>query len=555
MTSNLKDVSLYELALASQEPPQPLKISPSTFKSMLEAVMDVLVHHNISAKVWVKLPRGPAWQAVLARYCRATPPPSNLYILKRQSADSALSPSTRGKTGGTTSSASQLNSASSTRAGQSQTIDSLRTRLDHPSILPDDDDDDSEASELAATTVGTVLPLAPDSRLRREYFVLVVAPQFYVLMLAHRPRSARQSGGDLSGRSLASTTLQRSNTTKENNQERRYPLLGMCSFDRTTIETVLGGIQQALSVAQAQMGETPALTPLLTHWEEQMQLPKAAALDPILLSSLWAHHTQSIEDLLDTSTSARRQAEKASSLQLENEELLNAIRIKNEFLKSVGQELRTPLSAMKTALTLLDSPNLRPDQRQRYMDVLGQECDRQSALISSVLDLLQLETFDEQPTMQPLRLIDVVPGVVSTYQPLAQEKGLMLAYTIPEDLPTVSCLSSWLRQIVINLLHNGIKFTPKGGQVWVKGRAQGDYVQLEFRDTGIGITASDIPRIFDRFYRARQVSSAEETSGAGLGLSIVQQLLLRCGGSISVQSRQGEGSVFNVLLPVYHQER
>jgi two-component system, OmpR family, phosphate regulon sensor histidine kinase PhoR len=183
--------------------------------------------------------------------------------------------------------------------------------------------------------------------------------------------------------------------------------------------------------------------------------------------------------------------------------------------------------------------------------MLSRECDRQSSLITSVLDLIQLENVVEQAPLQPLRLADVVPGVVSTYQPLAQEKGLMLAYTIPEELPAVACLNTSLRQIVINLLHNSIKFTPQGGQVWVRAKQQGDYVQIEFRDTGIGIAAADIPKIFDRFYRIRSTLSGDESAGAGLGLSVVQQLLLRCGGSISVKSKPSEGSTFSVLLPIY----
>jgi len=161
---------------------------------------------------------------------------------------------------------------------------------------------------------------------------------------------------------------------------------------------------------------------------------------------------------------------------------------------------------------------------------------------------VQIEDATEQPQLQPLRLADVVPGVVSTYQPLAQEKGVMLAYTIPEGLPPIACINLWLKQIVINLLHNGIKFTPSGGKVWVKARQQDKFVELEVRDTGVGIAAHDLPKIFDRFYRARQNG---EDSGAGLGLSIVQQLLIRCGGSISVRSRPAEGSAFSVLLPIY----
>ena len=208
---------------------------------------------------------------------------------------------------------------------------------------------------------------------------------------------------------------------------------------------------------------------------------------------------------------------------------------------------------MKTALSLLGSPNLKINQRQRYMDLLTQECDRQSALITSVLELVQLENVDDQATLQPIRLMDVIPGVVSTYQPLAQEKGIMLAYTVPEELPAVSSLSSWLRQIIINLLHNAIKFTPEGGKVWVRAKQQGDYVQIEVRDTGIGIAMPDIPKIFNRFYRVRP-ASGEDSGGSGLGLSIVQQLLLRSGGSVTVNSRQGDGSTFNVLMPIYQQD-
>jgi two-component system, OmpR family, phosphate regulon sensor histidine kinase PhoR len=237
-------------------------------------------------------------------------------------------------------------------------------------------------------------------------------------------------------------------------------------------------------------------------------------------------------------------------LQLQNEELANTVRSKDEFLNNVGQELRTPLTNMKTALTLLNSPNLKPPQRQRYMDLLTKECDRQGSLIGSLLDLVSLDQMAERKTLEPITLADVVPGVVSTYQPLAEEKGVRLAYTIPEDLPPVANLTPWLRQIVVNLLHNGIKFTPRGGQVWVRAKQQGDYLQLEFKDTGVGIPVNEIPKIFDRFYRVRQ-ASGDDMGGAGLGLTIVQQLLLRCGGSIQVKSRPGEGSIFNVLLPVY----
>ncbi len=226
----------------------------------------------------------------------------------------------------------------------------------------------------------------------------------------------------------------------------------------------------------------------------------------------------------------------------------NCLLNKDEFLKRVVQELRTPLTNMKTALKLLDAAQLKPVQRQRYMQLLNTECDRQNSLMTGLLELVDLDS-EPQPTVMPsVQLADIVPGVVSTYQPLAQEKGIQLGYTIPTNFPPVSCLDTWLRQILIHLLHNSLKFTPAGGQVKVQATRQGEYAQLVCCDTGIGIAAHEIPRIFDSFYRGRQTIG--ENTGAGLGLTVVQQLLLRCGGSISVTSKLGQGSNFKVFLPI-----
>jgi signal transduction histidine kinase len=295
---------------------------------------------------------------------------------------------------------------------------------------------------------------------------------------------------------------------------------------------------------------------LLANWESLFpHSPASNQAGPApadsVLASLWAKQIQRQEEVWRTAVHYRQQAADADALQRQNQELLEASHLKDEFLNNVGQALRTPLTNMKTALTLLISASLKPDQRKRYLQLLNTECDRQTSLINGLLELVQLDMAGEHTEMQPLPLADMVPGVVSTYQPLAREKGIMLAYTVPDDLPPVSCLRPWLKQIVINLLHNAIKFTSSGGQVWVRAKQQGDYIQLEFRDTGTGIPQHELPKIFDRFYRVRQAVD-DDPGGAGLGLTIVQQLLLRCGGSISVKSQMGQGSIFKVLLPVYH---
>jgi two-component system, OmpR family, phosphate regulon sensor histidine kinase PhoR len=221
---------------------------------------------------------------------------------------------------------------------------------------------------------------------------------------------------------------------------------------------------------------------------------------------------------------------------------------KDELIAHLMQELCTPLTNIKTALKLLESPLLKQPQRQRYLGLIRGECDRQNSLIAGASRLLALDRHPDRAGIVPIQLSQIIPGIVSTYQPLAADKGVRLGYTVPDNLPPIVCVEAWVRQIAIDLLHNGIKYTTDGGQVFVQASLQGEYVQLEFRDTGIGIAPTEIPKIFDRFYRVRNLS-AEQNNGAGLGLTIVQNILLRCGGSISVVSQVGVGSKFRVLLP------
>ncbi|NEQ99078.1 MAG: HAMP domain-containing histidine kinase, partial [Cyanothece sp. SIO2G6] len=393
------------------------------------------------------------------------------------------------------------------------------------------------------------------SRLRREFFVVAITPRLQVMVLGHRPRSARQSSSHSAPSSGVEETVAASGVTSEENPERKTVLLGLCSSNVMTIQAVLGGLTDAMELGYAQYpDEQGIVAPHVAQWRTLKDDLNGTLPDLQLMDSLWNCNLRRQEAIWRSGSTARRQADRVAELELKNEALTNSIRLKDEFFQTVGQELRTPLSTMKTALSLLNSPSLKPNQKQRYMDLLTKECDRQSALITSMLELVELDNAAESSTLESVALMDVIPGVVSTYQPLAQEKGIMLAYTLPEDLPDVMALTPWLRQVLINLLHNAIKFTPEGGQVWVKATHQGDYAKIEVQDTGIGISTTDIPKIFDRFYRGRS-GATSDAGGAGLGLSIVQQLLRQCGGSISVNSREGEGSVFNVMMPIYPHEQ
>jgi hypothetical protein len=352
---------------------------------------------------------------------------------------------------------------------------------------------------------------APDSQLRREYFFMVLSPQFCSLIVTRR-----------------SLRVSSSETLKKSKSHRKRTLLSITTFDSRVIQQVLDTIQKCF-------------TPF-------PDFICASAPDPALINQLLTKQLCRQQEI-NRQINQRR----INRVEKQKQKLYSNLELKDDYLSNVCQELRIPLTHMKTALSLLNSPNLKPPQRQRYFQMLNTQCDRQNSLIAGLLDLVELERNLEGTTLESVRLSDIVPGVVSTYQPLAQEKGIMLAYTVPTELPPVWCVSGGLRQIAINLLHNSIKFTANGGEVWVRGRIHENYVQLEFRDTGIGIADSEITKIFDRFYRVRPLVT-EDVSGAGLGLTIVQHLLWRCGGSISVKSKPSEGSTFIVQLATVTEE-
>jgi len=585
--------SLYEMVMELEPDLQSVAVGSTTLRAAMTSFVDLLVDHQGPTMLWSKLPRGENWQLELERYCKQSAEAQvafNFFLPKEP--DFPLPGQTEAEAG-----------------GQEETLLSLdlgSPELGHISLKDDQGLDWLEQSAIAPTVS---IPIERGGTLSGEYFLLVTSPQFQGLILARRfklstPAEAtteavppleleataldmgettamdEDSGVAESGRaaairdassSLAANSLTANSPAAARSSETRSQLRMVYTCNPVVICRVLSHIQGLLTqiptnylrvnlggpVAHANHSQTTqdgsqasiAVEALLRHWGQLFTTPGALSPEMELLNQWLMKQFQRQEGLWRRLSSYRKQAEQAETHQLQHEELLNAIRLKDEFLSMVVQELRTPLTNMKTALSLLRSASLKPPQRQRYIQLLNTECDRQSSLIRGLLDLSQIEQTGDQ-AMQPLALSEIVPGVVSTYQSLAQEKSISLTYSIPEELPPVSCLVPWLRQVLINLLHNSVKCTGNGGRIWVRAKRQGDYLQIDVQDTGVGIAISEIPKIFNRFYRVRS-QGVDDTSGAGLGLTIVQQLLLRCGGSITVNSRLGQGSTFSVLLPIY----
>lgn len=372
-----------------------------------------------------------------------------------------------------------------------------------------------------------------------EYFLIAISENVGLMLLGEREDTVPIE-------SLSASTEAQSESV-ESLPKVNYTV----TVQRSLIQNKTDELAQTLQASLAEAPEQPCIRDLVSEWETCTSLPETCA--PAVLDAILLQTGDYQDQLYQKARAYRRQAMTASNLSTQNEALLDTLRFKDDFLSTVGQELRTPLSTIKTALPLLSSPNLKPPQRQRYLDMISRECERQVNLINGVLELLQIERSLTVAKPDPVKLFDILPGIVSIYQPLAQEKGIRLAYTVPNTLPAIGCPENWVRQIVIHLLSNSIRYTPSGGEVWVTVQENDDDVLvINIKDTGVGIPQNELPHIFEHFYRGRQANPEEE--GAGLGLSVVQQLLLHCGGDITVESQPEVGTHFKVKLPLYHEE-
>jgi signal transduction histidine kinase len=359
--------------------------------------------------------------------------------------------------------------------------------------------------------------LEASTQLQREYFLMVISPQICLLLLAQDSSSPK-------GQEIFSD----------------QPLKICYSFMPQTIETIQKAIKQVITVTDRTPEE------LITDSVLSFALPNQISpsiLTPLLHYLLSSTQTPAISQT--HSVTSTEQFNRTAPAQTISQEVFQA---DDQFLMNVTRELSIPLTNMKTALRLLESMQHKREQRQRYLDLLKRECSRQNAMITGLQELIQLNHPIEDKDIT-VRVEDCIPGVVSTYQPIAEEKGISLGYTVPTGLPLVACPTYWLRQMLQHLLQNSLKFTPDQGKVYVRANLKGQQIEVSVNDTGMGIEMSDLPKLFNSFYRGRNALT-HDIAGVGLGLTIVQQLVKRCGGSVSVTSHVERGSTFRLLLPI-----
>lgn len=225
---------------------------------------------------------------------------------------------------------------------------------------------------------------------------------------------------------------------------------------------------------------------------------------------------------------------------------------RKDFTANVSHELKTPLAAIKAySETLLMGALEDPDIRFRFVTSIGEQANKLEQLIRGLMQLSRIQTMPEKLTLSPIHLGDVVSSVIKEHRTVAESNQIKIDDRIGmlPDSSEVVVLAEFdaLRTILGNLLSNAIRYSKQGGQVTLTTEIQEDRISLLVIDQGVGIPASDLDRIFERFYTVDKARS-RDSGGTGLGLAIVKHLTIAIGGNISVQSKLGVGSTFRLSL-------
>lgn len=234
--------------------------------------------------------------------------------------------------------------------------------------------------------------------------------------------------------------------------------------------------------------------------------------------------------------------------------------LKSDFVSSVSHELRTPLTSISMMAELLEMQlagkpatgvSKQSGKSRQYLKIIRRECNRLSRLIQNVLDFSRMEKGLNEYRCEAHELGKVLHRAIETSLPYIQGQGFELTTDIPAELPLVLVDSDAISQLLLNLFSNAVKYSDDSKEILIRARSLGKEVAIDVVDKGIGLAASEIPKIFGEFYRVDQRLNARNQGGLGLGLTLVRDIVTAHKGEIKVESVPDEGSTFTILLPIY----
>ncbi len=230
-------------------------------------------------------------------------------------------------------------------------------------------------------------------------------------------------------------------------------------------------------------------------------------------------------------------------------DLKRADEIRRDFVANVSHELRTPLSILRGYIeTMLDDPKMPRSETARILEVMDQHSKRLGLLANDLLTLAQIESGRSTLELSEIDLLRFFNDLVRDWKKKFAAKNLEAVVDVADDCPNIRADEARLREVFDNLLDNAVKYSNENGEIRLRAERRAESIALSVSDDGIGISAEDISRVFERFYRADKARS-RELGGTGLGLSIVKHIAQLHGGSVEADSNLGKGTTIRVTLP------
>lgn len=223
--------------------------------------------------------------------------------------------------------------------------------------------------------------------------------------------------------------------------------------------------------------------------------------------------------------------------------------MRKEFVANVSHELRTPLTTVKSyAETLLDGAVDNKDLALSFLQVINNEADRMTALVQDLLELSRLDNKQVKFNLKSVNIAQLIIKSVEQHQILAQKKNQNLGYSITNEKIIINIDPERIQQVLSNVISNAIKYSPEEAKINVSLSEEEDFVVVKVTDTGFGIPESDLPRIFERFYRVDKARS-RQMGGTGLGLAIAKEIMEHHKGKIYAESEYGKGTTITMKFP------